>query len=86
MPNHRRPNSSVFAPPQRMPDWLGVIAMCNPVPSVDSERHAGAIRQPAGPRRRRVEQHAVLRAVAGPILVTAVFLPLAVRRYQRLSR
>ncbi len=33
-----------------------------------------------------VEQHALLMAVVWPILITAVFLPLAVRSYQRLSR
>ncbi len=33
-----------------------------------------------------VEQHAVLMAVVRPLVLVALFLPLAVRRYQALSR
>ncbi|MET9291112.1 ABC transporter permease [Streptomyces sp. NPDC003077] len=76
--------SSVFTPPSMMPDWLGAIAMWNPVSST-----ANAIRELfAGPVTTGdswVEQHAVLMAILWPLALTAVFLPLAVRRYQRLS-
>jgi ABC-2 type transport system permease protein len=77
--------SSVFTPPSLMPGWLGAIAMWNPVSST-----ANAIRElfgnplPVGDS--WIEQHALLMAVVWPLLVTAVFLPLAVRRYQNLSR
>ncbi|WP_411137656.1 ABC transporter permease [Streptomyces sp. C10] len=77
--------SSVFTPPSMMPDWLGTIAMWNPVSST-----AGAIRElfgnPATTGGSWVEQHAVLMAVLWPSVLTAVFLPLAVRRFRRLSR
>lgn len=77
--------SSVFTPPSMMPDWLGTIAMWNPVSST-----AGAIRElfgnPATVGGSWVEQHAVLMAVLWPVVLTAVFLPLAVRRFRRLSR
>ncbi|MFE3887012.1 ABC transporter permease [Streptomyces lydicus] len=77
--------SSVFTPPSMMPDWLGTIAMWNPVSST-----AGAIRElfgnPATTGGSWVEQHAVLMAVLWPVALTAVFLPLAVRRFRRLSR
>ncbi|MCZ1008014.1 ABC transporter permease [Streptomyces lydicus] len=77
--------SSVFTPPSMMPDWLGTIAMWNPVSST-----AGAIRElfgnPATKGGSWVEQHAVLMAVLWPVALTAVFLPLAVRRFRRLSR
>jgi len=77
--------SSVFTPPQLMPDWLGAIAMWNPVSST-----ANAIRElfgnPLAGGSSWIEQHALLMAVVWPIIITAVFLPLAVRRYQRLSR
>ncbi|AZS73605.1 multidrug ABC transporter permease [Streptomyces lydicus] len=77
--------SSVFTPPSMMPDWLGAIAMWNPVSST-----AGAIRElfgnPATTGGSWVEQHAVLMAVLWPAVLTAVFLPLAVRRFRRLSR
>ncbi|UNO43898.1 ABC transporter permease [Streptomyces sp. MST-110588] len=77
--------SSVFTPPSMMPEWLGAIAMWNPVSST-----ANAIRElfgnavPSGGS--WIEQHAVLMAVVWPVLLTAVFLPLSVRRFQRLSR
>jgi len=77
--------SSVFTPPSLMPDWLGFIAMWNPVSST-----ANAIRElfgnPVPVGESWIEQHAMLMALVWPILVTAVFLPLAVRKYQRLSR
>ncbi|KOG44578.1 ABC transporter permease [Streptomyces decoyicus] len=77
--------SSVFTPPSMMPDWLGMIARWNPVSST-----AGAIRtlfgNPATTGGSWVEAHAVLMAVLWPLVLTAVFLPLAVRRFQRLNR
>jgi ABC-2 type transport system permease protein len=77
--------SSVFTPPSLMPEWLGAIAMWNPVSST-----ANAIRElfgdpvPVGDS--WIEQNAQLMAVVWPIIITAIFLPLAVRKYQRLSR
>ncbi|OMI33285.1 putative ABC transporter [Streptomyces sparsogenes DSM 40356] len=77
--------SSVFTPPAMMPDWLGAIALWNPVSST-----ANAIRDlfgnPVPGGGGWVERHATLMAVAWPLALTAVFLPLAVRRFQRLSR
>jgi ABC-2 type transport system permease protein len=77
--------SSVFTPPSMMPGWVGTIAMWNPVSST-----AGAVREllgapgPAGDS--WIEGNALLMALVWPLLITVVFLPLAVRRYQRLSR
>ncbi|MGW3013710.1 ABC transporter permease [Streptomyces sp. NPDC001219] len=77
--------SSVFTPPSMMPDWLGTLAMWNPVSST-----AGAVRElfgnPATTGGSWVEQHPLLMAVLWPAVLTAVFLPLAVRRFRRLSR
>jgi ABC-type multidrug transport system permease subunit len=76
--------SSVFTPPSLMPAWLGFIAMWNPVSST-----ANAIRElfgnpvPLGDS--WIEQNAMLMAVAWPVVITLVFLPLAARKYQRLS-
>jgi ABC-2 type transport system permease protein len=76
--------SSVFTPPSLMPDWLGFIAMWNPVSST-----ANAIRElfgnPVPTGDSWIEQHAMEMAVVWPLLITAAFLPLAVRKYQRLS-
>ncbi|MGH4018001.1 MAG: ABC transporter permease, partial [Pseudonocardiaceae bacterium] len=77
--------SSVFTPPHLMPDWLGAIAMWNPVSST-----ANAIRElfgnPVVSGGSWIEDHALLMAVVWPLLITAVFLPLAVRKFQNLSR
>jgi ABC-2 type transport system permease protein len=77
--------SSVFTPPSLMPAWLGAIAMWNPVSST-----ANAVRElfgnPVPTGDSWIEQNALLMAVVWPILITVVFLPLAVRKYQRLSR
>ena len=77
--------SSVFTPPSLMPEWLGTIAMWNPVSST-----ANAIRElfgnPLPVGNSWIEQHALLMAIVWPAIITAIFLPLAVRRYQRLSR
>lgn len=77
--------SSVFTPPSMMPDWLGFIAMWNPVSAT-----ATAIRQlfgnPVAIGDSWIEQNAMMMAVVWPLLITAVFLPSAIRRYQRLSR
>lgn len=77
--------SSVFTPPELMPDWLGAIARWNPVSST-----ATAIRElfgnPVASGGSWIESHALLMAVVWPLVMSAVFLPLAVRAYQRLSR
>ena len=77
--------SSVFTPPSLMPDWLGFIAMWNPVSST-----ANAIRElfgnPVPTGDSWIEQHAMEMALVWPLLITAAFLPLAVRKYQRLSK
>nr|WP_206324401.1 ABC transporter permease [Streptomyces sp. HNM0574] len=76
--------SSVFTPPSAMPDWLGTIAMWNPVSAT-----ANAIRElygnplPLGDS--WIEQHSLLMAVVWPLIITAVFLPLAVRKFQNLN-
>lgn len=76
--------SSVFTPPTLMPDWLGTIALWNPVSST-----ANAVRElfgnPAALGDTWIEQHAPLMAVVWPIVITAIFLPLAVRRFQQLG-
>ncbi|MGW3295184.1 ABC transporter permease [Streptomyces xiamenensis] len=76
--------SSVFTPPSLMPDWLGTIAMWNPVSAT-----AGAIRElfgnPMPTGGSWIEENALLMAVVWPLLITAVVLPLAIRKYQHLS-
>lgn len=76
--------SSVFTPPGMMPGWLGTVAAWNPVSST-----AGAIRElfasPPVTSGYWIEGHAIAGAIIWPAVIIAIFLPLAVRAYQRLS-
>ncbi|GAA3070884.1 MULTISPECIES: ABC transporter permease [Actinomycetes] len=80
--------SSVFAPPEMMPGWLGAIAAWNPVSST-----AAAIRELfETPGMQHLEPaywidgHAVAGAVMWPAVIMLIFLPLAVRQFKNLSR
>ncbi|HEY8473435.1 MAG TPA: ABC transporter permease [Natronosporangium sp.] len=77
--------SSVFAPPHLMPGWLGAIAAWNPVSAT-----AGAIRElfesPPVQSGYWIEEHTVTAAILWPLVISVVFLPLAVRRFQALRK
>ncbi|MFE7136104.1 ABC transporter permease [Streptomyces sp. NPDC057638] len=77
--------SSIFVPPSSMPDWLGAVAAWNPISST-----AAAARElfgnPVASGGSWIEENAVLMAVLWPLVITAVCLPLAIARFQRLSR
>lgn len=76
--------SGVFVAPASMPLVLGVLAEWNPLSST-----AAAARllfgNPGWGGDSWVAQHPVLLAVLWPVAITAVFAPLAVRRYRALS-
>ncbi|MEV7074901.1 ABC transporter permease [Streptomyces sp. NPDC093990] len=71
--------SNAFASPDSMPGWLGTVVEWNPM-----SRTATAVRDlvggPGG------EPGHVWAAVVWPLVLLAVFFPLAVRRFARLSR
>jgi ABC transporter DrrB family efflux protein len=77
--------SNVFLSPELMPDWLGVVSEWNPLSAT-----VGAVRElfgnPGTGGETWAADHALLLAVLWPVVLTAVFAPLAVRRYQRLGR
>jgi hypothetical protein len=77
--------TNTFAAPDTMPAWLGTIAEWNPLSST-----VYAIRElfgnPGWGGDSWVAQHAMMLAVAWPLLILAAFLPLSVRRYRLLSR
>ncbi|WP_369213029.1 ABC transporter permease [Streptomyces flavofungini] len=77
--------SSVFVAPSLMPDWLGPVAAWNPVSSTGTATRE-LFGNPGAGGDSWVEQHAVLMAVGWPLVISLVFLPLAVRRFKRLSR
>ena len=78
--------SNAFAAPESMPGWLGAVVRVEPDVG-DGHGGPGAVRQPGVGRRRFLgADHAVLLALVWPLVLTAVFFPLAVRRYRALGR
>jgi ABC-2 type transport system permease protein len=77
--------STVFVSAETMPAWLGTIAEWNPVSST-----AAAARElfgnPTGTTSGWLSEHALLGASVWPLVLTAVFLPLAAGAYRRLRR
>ncbi len=77
--------TSAFVAPELMPDWLGFIAEWNPLSST-----VGATRELFGNADAGgdswIASHALLMAVVWPLVIAAIFFPLSVRRFQRLSR
>ncbi|MGX1884528.1 ABC transporter permease [Streptomyces sp. NPDC055287] len=76
--------SNAFATPYSMPDWLGAVVAWNPLSAT-----ATAVRDLFGNTAVAGSswpaEHAGLLAVVWPVVLVAVFLPLAVRRFGRLS-
>ncbi|MEV5981948.1 ABC transporter permease [Streptomyces sp. NPDC052114] len=77
--------SSIFVAPSLMPDWLGPVAAWNPVSSTGTATRE-LFGNPGAGGGSWVEQHALLMSVVWPLAVSLVFLPLAVRKFQQLSR
>jgi ABC-type multidrug transport system permease subunit len=77
--------ANTFVAPAMMPTWLGVIAEWNPLSAT-----VGAARELFGnPGMGGVtwaSQNSILLAILWPLLLIAIFLPLSVRRYRKLSR
>ena len=76
--------SGVIVPPETMPAWLSAVADWNPISAT-----AAACRElfgnPSGITDGVLADHALMIAVAWPLVLTAVFIPLSVRAYRRLS-
>jgi ABC-2 type transport system permease protein len=77
--------SSAFAAPESMPDWLGAIAEWNPL-SATATAARELFGNPGWGGESWIAQHAVLMAVVWPLVLTAIFFPLAVARYRGLRR
>lgn len=77
--------SNVFVAPEMMPGWLGTVAEWNPLSAtVSAARELWG--NPGLGGDSWVAQNSVLMAIVWPVLLTAIFAPLAVRKYQNLSR
>jgi ABC-2 type transport system permease protein len=68
-----------------MPAWLGAIAEFNPL-SATSTAARELFGNPGLRGESWMSEHALLLAVGWPVLLLAIFLPLAVRSYRRLNR
>ena len=76
--------SNAFVAPSTMPGWLGTIAEWNPLSATVSATR-DLFGNPGFAGESWAGDHALALAVAWPLLLLAVFLPLSVRRYRRLS-
>ncbi|MCK8677889.1 ABC transporter permease [Streptomyces lichenis] len=79
--------STAFAAPASMPDWLAAAVEWNPVSATATAVRdlVGAPGAAAAAGGSWAAEHAALLAVAWPLLLVAVFLPLAVGRFRRLG-
>lgn len=77
--------SNIFVNPATMPGWLAVIASWNPLSATVSATRELFL-NPGWGGDSWIAIHAFPMAVAWPLLITAVFFPVAVRQYRRLGR
>lgn len=76
--------SNIFVDPATMPGWLGTIASWNPL-SATATATRELFGNPTWASATWVNEHALPLAIGWPVLITAVFAPLAVRAYRRLG-
>ncbi len=76
--------ANVFVDPATMPGWLGTLASWNPL-SATATATRELFGNPTWADPSWVTGHATLLAVGWPVLITAVFAPLAVRAHRRLG-
>jgi ABC-2 type transport system permease protein len=77
--------ANTFVSPDTMPGWLGAVAAWNPLSATVAATRA-LFGNPAGGGHGWPVEHALPLAVLWPLLLTAVFLPLAARAWRRLDR
>ncbi|WP_051426068.1 ABC transporter permease [Jiangella gansuensis] len=77
--------SNVFVAPDLMPAWMAAVAQWNPLSSTVAAAR-DLFGNPGLGSDSWIAQNATLMAVVWPLVILAVFVPLSVRRYQRLSR
>jgi ABC-2 type transport system permease protein len=77
--------SNVFVSPDQMPAWLGAVSEWNPISATVAAARE-LFGNPGMDSSSWPAEHAIALAVAWPLLLIAVFAPLAVRRYRLLGR
>jgi ABC transporter DrrB family efflux protein len=76
--------SSAYASPETMPGWLGTVAEWNPMSATVSAAR-DLFGNPGAGGGSWMAEHAIEMAVVWPLLLSAIFFPLAVARYRRLG-
>ncbi len=77
--------SNAYVAPSTMPGWLGAVSVANPVSATVAATRE-LFGNPAWGAGSWMTDHAVVLAVAWPLALLAVFVPLALHRYRSLSR
>ncbi|MBB3083114.1 ABC transporter permease [Geodermatophilus sabuli] len=77
--------SNAFVPASTMPGWLATIAEWNPLAATVTAVR-GLFGQPVDAGGGWATEHALVLAVAWPVVLTVLFAALSVRRWQGLSR
>ena len=78
--------TNAFVDPRFMPDWLGAIAQWNPISSTVTATRDLFGNPGAAAGQTWIAENAMMMAIVWPLLIVVVTLPLAVHRYQGLSR
>ncbi|MDF5754212.1 ABC transporter permease [Spongiactinospora sp. TRM90649] len=77
--------ANTFVSPSQMPAWLGFLAEWNPLSATVTACRA-LFGNPGLPGDSWAAEHALALAVAWPLLIILVFLPLSARAYRHLNR
>jgi len=77
--------SNAFSDPATMPGWLGTIAEWNPLSSTVAATRE-LFGNPGWGGDSWIATHSVEMAIVWPVVLTAIFFPLAVARYRALGR
>ncbi len=77
--------SNTLVPPETMPGWLGAITEWNPLSATVAATRE-LFGNPGWGGDSWISQNSLLMAVLWPLAIFAVFFPLSVNRYRRLSR
>lgn len=77
--------SNTFVAPDTMPGWLGTVAEWNPLSTTVAAARE-LFGNPGWGGEAWIAQNALPMAIAWPVVIFAVFFPLSVRSYRRLSR
>ncbi len=79
--------ANTFAPPERMPDALRVVAEWNPISSlVQAMRELWGNGPPAAPNAALPLHYPVAFSIGWAVLITAIFAPLAIRAFRERSK